>query len=59
MSDSSDSDDLGLDSDDDENIDSDVDVGEDSDDINLDDSDDLMDADEIEHARQRAATLKD
>jgi hypothetical protein len=59
MSDSSDSDDLGLDSDDDENIDSDVELGEDSDDINLNDSDDLMDAEEIEHARQRATNLKD
>lgn len=48
MSNFSDSDDLGLESDDDE----DVDIGEDSDDdINLGDSDDLMDAEEIEHAK--------
>jgi hypothetical protein len=51
--------DYKLDSDDDENIDSDVELGEDSDDINLNDSDDLMDAEEIEHARQRATNLKD
>ena len=48
MSNFSDSEDLGLESDDDE----DVDIGEDSDDdINLGDSDDLMDAEEIEHAK--------
>lgn len=48
MSNFSDSDDLGLESDDDD----DVDIGEDSDDdINLGDSDDLMDAEEIEHAK--------
>jgi hypothetical protein len=49
MSNFSDSDDLGLESNDD---DDDVDIGEDSDDdINLGDSDDLMDAEEIEHAK--------
>ena len=48
MSNFSDSDYLGLESDDDD----DVDIGEDSDDdINLGDSDDLMDAEEIEHAK--------
>ena len=48
MSNFSDSEDLGLESDDDE----DVDIGEDSDDdINLGDSDDLMDPEEIEHAK--------
>ena len=48
MSNFSDSDDLGLESDDDD----DVDIGEDSDDdINLGDSDDLMDPEEIEHAK--------
>lgn len=48
MSNFSDSEDLGLESDDDD----DVDIGEDSDDdINLGDSDDLMDAEEIEHAK--------
>ena len=50
MSNFSDSDDLGLESNDDD--DDDVDIGEDSDDdINLGDSDDLMDAEEIEHAK--------